>query len=171
MQVCTSLQTDNHASTRPLSFLQAGCPSCHPTNSIKALKGTSGTVLTSLSVCIFVGLITFQLFQLSLNRCIYFYCIGLFYHCISCIGYCVYQSSHWLLYEIKPFSHYFYACPFDRHYVFGLSVCLCVWVQCVLVWPREGIPSSLPSASIFVFYFNLKLNLLLDCCLDAFSLY
>ena len=28
MQVCTSLQTDNHASTTPLSFLQAGCPSC-----------------------------------------------------------------------------------------------------------------------------------------------
>jgi len=27
MQVCTSLQTDNHASTLPLSFLQAGCPS------------------------------------------------------------------------------------------------------------------------------------------------
>jgi len=30
MQVCTSLQTDNHASTPPLSFLQAGCPSCRP---------------------------------------------------------------------------------------------------------------------------------------------
>jgi len=28
MQVCTSLQTDNHASTQPLSYLQAGCPSC-----------------------------------------------------------------------------------------------------------------------------------------------
>ena len=39
MQVCTSLQTDNHASTPPLSFLQAGCPSCRPTNSVKALKG------------------------------------------------------------------------------------------------------------------------------------
>jgi len=38
MQVCTSLQTDNHASTLPLSFLQAGCPSCRPTNSVKALK-------------------------------------------------------------------------------------------------------------------------------------
>jgi len=32
------LQTDNHANTSPLSFLQAGCPSCHPTNSVKALK-------------------------------------------------------------------------------------------------------------------------------------
>jgi len=38
MQVCTSLQADNHASTPPLSFLQARCPSCRPTNSVKALK-------------------------------------------------------------------------------------------------------------------------------------
>ena len=38
MQVCTSLQTDNHANTSPLSFLQAGCPSCRPANSVKALK-------------------------------------------------------------------------------------------------------------------------------------
>ena len=38
MQVCTSIQTDNHASTPPLCFLQAGCPSCRPTNSVKALK-------------------------------------------------------------------------------------------------------------------------------------
>jgi len=40
MQVCTSLQTDNHANTSLLSFLQAGCPSCRPTNSVKALKAT-----------------------------------------------------------------------------------------------------------------------------------
>jgi len=83
MQVCISLQTDNHTSTPPLSYympdalpatqptaskvsgsgiswaiyaslhlapdrqphqhpttqlLHAGCPSCHPTNSVKALK-------------------------------------------------------------------------------------------------------------------------------------
>ena len=38
MQVCTSLQTDNHASTPPLSFFQAGCPSGRPTNSVKAPK-------------------------------------------------------------------------------------------------------------------------------------
>jgi len=41
MQVCTSLQTDNHTSTPPLSFFQAGCPSCRPTNSVKALKAKS----------------------------------------------------------------------------------------------------------------------------------
>ena len=38
MQVCTSLQADNHASTPLLSFLQAGCPSCRPTKSVKALN-------------------------------------------------------------------------------------------------------------------------------------
>ena len=43
MQVCTSLQTDNDASTPPLSFLQAGCPSCRPTNSVKALKAPGYT--------------------------------------------------------------------------------------------------------------------------------
>jgi len=41
MQVCTSLQIDNHASTPPLSFLQAGCVSCRQTNSVKALKAES----------------------------------------------------------------------------------------------------------------------------------
>jgi len=40
MQICISLQTDNHASTPPLSYLQAGCPSCRPTNSVKALKAS-----------------------------------------------------------------------------------------------------------------------------------
>jgi len=51
MQVCTSLQTDNHASTPPaLSFLQAGCPSCLPTNSIKALKANHQSIMNFYSV-------------------------------------------------------------------------------------------------------------------------
>ena len=44
MQIWTSLQTDNHASTPQLSFLQAGCPSGRPTNSVKALKAHSHQV-------------------------------------------------------------------------------------------------------------------------------
>jgi len=53
MQVCTSLQADNHASTPPLSFLQAGCPSCRPINSVKTLKalvyhGNNGYILITL---------------------------------------------------------------------------------------------------------------------------
>jgi len=43
MQVCTLLQSDKHASTPPLSFLQAGCPSCRPTNTVKALKARALT--------------------------------------------------------------------------------------------------------------------------------
>jgi len=38
IQVCTSLQTDNHASTPPLSFLQAGCPFCRQPTASKQLK-------------------------------------------------------------------------------------------------------------------------------------
>ena len=53
MQVCTLLQTDNHASTPPLSFLQAGCPSCRPTNSVKALKGYGGRILWK--TCLFLS--------------------------------------------------------------------------------------------------------------------
>ena len=42
--ISTSPHTDNHASTLPLSFVQVRCPSCHPTNSIKALNKTQNTL-------------------------------------------------------------------------------------------------------------------------------
>ena len=59
MQVCTSLQTDNHASTPPLGFLQAGCPSCHPTNSVKALKeiGATESHHKKILILIHIGLV------------------------------------------------------------------------------------------------------------------
>ena len=38
MQVCTSLQTDSHANTPQLSFLQAECPSSRPTNSVNTVE-------------------------------------------------------------------------------------------------------------------------------------
>ena len=50
VQVCTSLQTENHASTPPLSFLQAGCPFCRPTNSAKALKAMVVVIIVHLHV-------------------------------------------------------------------------------------------------------------------------
>jgi len=50
MQVCISLQKDKHASTPPLSFLQAGCPYCRPTNSVKALKARYHHVLHCLII-------------------------------------------------------------------------------------------------------------------------
>ena len=36
--ICTSLQTDNMPAPHHSIFLQARCPACHPTNSVKALK-------------------------------------------------------------------------------------------------------------------------------------
>ena len=49
-------QTDNHASTPPLSFLQAGCPSCHQTNNVKALKANpgvqTGAAVSYLCACV-----------------------------------------------------------------------------------------------------------------------
>jgi len=65
MQVCTSLQTDNHANTSPLSYLQAGCPSCRPANSVKALKA-------SHIQCIHSSIIGCRL----LKWCIYKPCVG-----------------------------------------------------------------------------------------------
>jgi len=50
MQVCTALQTDYYASTPPLSFLQAGCPSCRPSNSVKALKAKLPAYRKTLNV-------------------------------------------------------------------------------------------------------------------------
>jgi len=41
MQVCISLQTDNPRQHPTAQFLQAGCPSCCPTNSVKALKAST----------------------------------------------------------------------------------------------------------------------------------
>jgi len=55
IQLCTSLQTDNHARTPPLSFLQAGCPSCRPTNSIKALKASMLMSAKDCPVCVVSG--------------------------------------------------------------------------------------------------------------------
>ena len=71
MQVCTSLQRDNHASTSPLSFLQAGCPSidqsCRPTNNVKALKAKSNTSSLNSTRCVrWVRLDLWQVRQLCL---------------------------------------------------------------------------------------------------------
>jgi len=33
------LQSNHHHQQTNTQFLQAGCPSCHPTNNVRALKG------------------------------------------------------------------------------------------------------------------------------------
>jgi len=49
VQVCTSLQTDNHASTPPLSFFTGQMPFLPPNQQRQSTEGTSteGTVLTN----------------------------------------------------------------------------------------------------------------------------
>jgi len=64
----TSLHTDNNASTPPLSFLQAGCPFCRPTNSVKEWKalhsGTNLSLIAAINIsdnywCFDVSLFTY----------------------------------------------------------------------------------------------------------------
>jgi len=70
MQVCTSLQADNHANTPPLSFLQAGCPSCRPANSVKALKSNPSRPSTgeNLGLKTVIGSGFYNVFMVSKNR-------------------------------------------------------------------------------------------------------
>jgi len=52
VQVCTSLQTDNHVPHPTTQFLQAGCPSCRPTNNVRALKANPKLLTENfVSVC------------------------------------------------------------------------------------------------------------------------
>jgi len=68
MQVCISLQTDNHASTPPLSFLQTRCSSCHPTNSVKALKALQHKINTKK---LKAGLVAFYHIQSGKGVCLF----------------------------------------------------------------------------------------------------
>ena len=68
MQVCTLLQTDNNTNTLPLSILQAGCPSCHPTNSVKALKANTQTHNTYRYMCTNTHDHIIQMFSLGIHQ-------------------------------------------------------------------------------------------------------
>ena len=73
IQVCTLLQTDNHTSTPTLTFLQARCPSCHPTNSIKALKANiiyinKYTTTTTILLPLYRSTYTFSALTLLVGR-------------------------------------------------------------------------------------------------------
>jgi len=50
MQVCTLLQTNNHASTPPLRFLHAGCPFLLPNQQRQSAEGIS-TFIKSVIMC------------------------------------------------------------------------------------------------------------------------
>ena len=52
--ICTTLQTDNHASTPSLNFLRAGCSSWRPTNSVKALRARTTPRMTTPRICVWM---------------------------------------------------------------------------------------------------------------------
>jgi len=51
---CAKLQWNHHHQQTNIQLLQAGCPSCHPTNSVKALKGNTDSCNYSIEQVIFV---------------------------------------------------------------------------------------------------------------------
>ena len=55
------LQSNHHHQQTNIQFLQAGCPSCHPTNSVKALKGKYHIPWTCLPQAHLGGLPTLSL--------------------------------------------------------------------------------------------------------------
>jgi len=57
MQICSLTQTHYHASIPSLTFLQAGCPSCHSTNSIKALTACTIQIFIVIVIVIVVILV------------------------------------------------------------------------------------------------------------------
>ena len=82
MRVCPSIQTDNHASTPPLSFLQAGCPSCCLTNSVKALKAYFILQLPGIYMCVCISLLAVPL---SVLLDVFFYHCCVF--CLQCTAF------------------------------------------------------------------------------------
>ena len=80
VQICTLTQT--HASIPPLSFLQAGCPSCCPTNSVKAVLTLHDYFIVNCHRC--------SLFQLRVKKvAIFVLChIILLFNLAMLINYC-----------------------------------------------------------------------------------
>jgi len=58
--ICTSLQTENYTNTPSLQFLQAGCSSWRPTNSVKVLKDIAKLCKYSIISCRLVSVCLLQ---------------------------------------------------------------------------------------------------------------
>ena len=87
--ICTSLQTDKHTSTLPLSILQAVCPSCRPTNSVKALKDINCNTVNT-----FKTLVTHFAWVVDDAKCIVVTAVCVLYVCLSV---CPSPHSHTIL--------------------------------------------------------------------------
>jgi len=84
MQVCTSLQTDNHASTPPLSFFTGRLPFLPPNQQRQSTEGTSteGTAMITMLTAVRGGdvIITNLWVYLLLARIVKTHCHERFYH-------------------------------------------------------------------------------------------
>jgi len=102
----TDRWTDNHTITLPLSFLQARCSSCHPTNSVKALKawGSSGNTQQRHKMVVVV------FFPVTHWCCMYHDSRSTFWGCpmkgyMFCICACFANKPCTLLQYNKPYGH------------------------------------------------------------------
>ena len=126
MQVCTSPQTDNHASIPPFSFLQAGCPSSHPTNSVEALKVQS--CLASEAQTIHVLLQWPELLAIAFDTCL----PTLAWKCRSILILLAEISSSRKGVNSLPssiFSQYHYLCQIKYAFCLCLFVCSIITFQ------------------------------------------
>jgi len=95
----TLLQTDNHASTSSVSFLQVGCSSWHPSNSVKALYEAHKFIICLPALTYFV--ILYSLFFFVIERGIsrhnfHFAVLSRSWACLELVQLCVwYACSAW----------------------------------------------------------------------------
>ena len=102
---CTMLQTDNHTSTPPLSFLQAGYPSCHPTNSVKALKAEYIPVYIRQKFCGFLPeLLPCQSLSVADGMTTDQQCMKQQTHLLATTSSNQFSSSKWPLTHTHPFN-------------------------------------------------------------------
>ena len=130
MQICTLLQTAPHHSV----FLQAGRPSCHPTNSVKALKGkTSDNSYLQLQIVVLCSKIP------SLEH---------LYNSIKSVR-LGYQSLIFLtLFYLKNNQHCHFFCTFILNKTSKFSVLLVkiskmYTLHSVIIWDKENRCSNL----------------------------
>jgi len=135
MQICTSPQTDNHASIPPFNFLQARCPSCCSTNSVKALKAQiHRDIQTHIQTDIYrqvtwIGLTQRDLLSLHSSN-----------ELVELSQWQTHKSNSYRFLHCGPYkTRHFITSAEEGGYVFG-SVCLSV---CLFVYLSIGLLANL----------------------------
>ena len=145
---CISLQTDNHASTPPLCFLQAGCPSCCPTNSVKALKAVS-KILIFYFVWIWVNKLNRYTLCCDVLFCSFVYIV---YCCNFSFAFSAFAFSALTLLVRHQEQH-----PACKNWVMWVMRCWCdclsgTWCRLLAYGPADAtaIPKPIISCLIYI---------------------